>query len=276
MRTETIRDFLYLFTPWWGKIFCAIFGALLFGSAGVVFGLVVGNFFDKGLFNNLYSPQWHPYRQESPEIKNLYIAVLFKVMGNVAKADGQISKADISTARVIMKEMRLYGFRKRKAMQYYNQGKRPDFKLEAALSLTNNLCRHNPGLLKLFAHVVYRTAHTEGISIGKQQRLNIIFTRLGFKPIYGKQQHHHHSRQSNKQYPYSRPEIEEVDDYALLGISPLSKRAEVKRAYRKKISKIHPDKLIAQGASKEEIQAATILTQQLQAAYQRVKSNLRD
>lgn len=272
MNNEIFRDFIYMFTPWWGKILGILFGALLAGPAGGVFGLLIGNIFDRGLFNHLYSPQWYTYRQEPPEVKNLFFSALFKVIGHIAKSDGRVSEADIETARQIMREMRLFGYKKRQAMMYYNEGKQSYFKLERTLNLINSLCRHNPGLLKLFVETIYRAAQTDGITPNKQRRINIIFSRLGFKPIYD----HHRGRQYQQSNSQSSKgsRVESIDDYSLLGVSPLAKKAEVKRAYRKKISKIHPDKLIARGASKAEIQAATLQTQQLQAAYERIKNTL--
>lgn len=266
-----MRDFIINLQPWWGKLAGIFLGYLYAGPYGAMFGIMLGNLADRIIFNYLFSPQWHHYRSASVEVQNLYYPTLFKVMGHLAKVDGHITEEDITVARQVMNEMRLHGYKKRMAMKCYNQGKLPSFDLHRALNLIHRLCSHHPGLLKLFVLTLYRTAKIDGINHLKEQKLNIIFSRLGFVPLYrqGHYRHHHSGRhQSHFDYDNAKP----LDDYSILGIKPLSSVAEIKRAYRKKISKIHPDKLIAKGASKKDIEIATNQTQMLQAAYDRIKS----
>lgn len=52
-----------------------------------------------------------------------------------------------------------------------------------------------------------------------------------------------------------------------LGVSPSATDKEVKRAYRKLMSKHHPDKLIAQGLPDDMIAVATEKAQEIQQAY---------
>ncbi len=61
--------------------------------------------------------------------------------------------------------------------------------------------------------------------------------------------------------------------YQLLGVSPDTDLASLKRAFRQKISKVHPDKLAGQNASPQEHARAKELSQQLQAAYQLIKKS---
>jgi DnaJ like chaperone protein len=259
-----MNDFIIKFTPWWGKMFGIIVGYLYAGPYGAMFGILLGNIADRIIFNFLYSPQWHEYRAAATEIQNLFYPALFKVMGHLAKTDGYISEEDISTARKIMNEMRLHGRKKLLAMTYYNQGKLAGFDLHRTLNLIHRLCSHHPRLLKLFALTLYRTAKIDGLNPTKQLKLNIIFSRLGFKPMYQSQRGQYHSP--------SYDNVRAVDDYTIVGISPKATVKEIKLAYRKKIRLIHPDKLISKGASESEIEKATDETQMLQAAYDRIKS----
>ena len=47
---------------------------------------------------------------------------------------------------------------------------------------------------------------------------------------------------------------------------------ELKRAYRKLMSENHPDKLIAKGVPEDMIKLATERSQDIQAAYEMIKS----
>ena len=59
--------------------------------------------------------------------------------------------------------------------------------------------------------------------------------------------------------------------YAVLGVSPHEADADVKRAYRRLMNQHHPDKLVAKGLPEEMMRAATEKTQEIKAAYERVK-----
>jgi len=61
--------------------------------------------------------------------------------------------------------------------------------------------------------------------------------------------------------------------YQLLGVTPDCDPASMKKAYRQKISKVHPDKLAGKNASPSEQARAKELSQQLQAAYQLIKKS---
>jgi DnaJ like chaperone protein len=51
-------------------------------------------------------------------------------------------------------------------------------------------------------------------------------------------------------------------------ISPDSSKQEVKQAYRRLLSRHHPDKLIAKGVSEEKIKWANDKTQKIVKAYE--------
>lgn len=260
---------------------------MIYGPAGSVFGILIGNIFDIGLHNALHTPQWHHYRQSSTEIKNMFMPALFKILGHIAKTDGFITQSDIKSARRVMREMRLYGANKRRAMQYYNEGKNDNFKLENQLQLIKKLCYYNHDLLLLFSQTQYRAAKENIISPGKQDKLNSVYILLGFKPMFPDRintKDYYHQTNANKNHSSNKHKYQSRDqtsaqnkykknqtDYEILGIKNGERADVVKKAYRKMMSKIHPDKLIARGASKAEIDKATEQAQIVRAAYERIK-----
>ena len=64
-----------------------------------------------------------------------------------------------------------------------------------------------------------------------------------------------------------------ADAYQLLGVSSDSSDSEIKRAYRKLMSRHHPDKLVAKGLPEEMMQMATQKTQDIKAAYEMIKAS---
>ena len=61
------------------------------------------------------------------------------------------------------------------------------------------------------------------------------------------------------------------DAYATLGVSPDTPEAEIKRHYRRLMSRHHPDKLASQGLPEEMMRAATERTQQIKAAWDAIR-----
>jgi DnaJ like chaperone protein len=63
-----------------------------------------------------------------------------------------------------------------------------------------------------------------------------------------------------------------ADAYGVIGVSPEASDADVKKAWRKLMSQHHPDKLIAKGLPEDMVQLAKEKTQEIQAAYDRIKA----
>ena len=62
------------------------------------------------------------------------------------------------------------------------------------------------------------------------------------------------------------------DAYAALGVAASASDKEVKQAYRKLMSQHHPDKLAAQGVPEDMMKVATEKAQEIQAAYDLIKT----
>ena len=60
--------------------------------------------------------------------------------------------------------------------------------------------------------------------------------------------------------------------YEALGVTSDMNDADIKKAYRRLMSKNHPDKLSAKGLPKEMIELAKERTQEIQSAYELIKN----
>ena len=61
------------------------------------------------------------------------------------------------------------------------------------------------------------------------------------------------------------------DAYAVLEINRNRSDKETKRAYRRMMSRHHPDKLVAKGLPEEMMKLATEKTQEIKQAYEQIK-----
>lgn len=280
-----LREFFTLST-WWGKILGAFFGYLSAGPLGALFGILVGNFFDRGLVSYYTNPHLLYYSEKRKAVQKIFFEATFLLMGHIAKADGRVSEQEIQIAKLLMNEMRLNDEQKTQAKKLYNEGKQKGLNIDALLYELKKTCRDNHELLKLFIDIQYRTAQVDGLSTEKIKVLNQILSALDFAPIqqqnrfyddfkhsYTQQQEQQnsksHSSSSQKRYYYKpQSSMNNVDQaFVLLELNPTASKLEVKRAYRRLISRNHPDKLIAKGLPESMIKIANDKTQKIMQAY---------
>jgi DnaJ like chaperone protein len=279
----------FITNQWWGKLIGAFLGYLLGGSAGLLVGILIGNFIDRSLFGYYNRPHWSYHAEKREAVQKVFFAATFSVMGYIAKADGHVSEEEIHAATSLMDEMRLNRKQREKAQRFFYTGKDANFDLTSMLSSLQQSCQDNPDLLKLFMDIQYRLAQADGLSEKKIQALDTIFSQLGFAPLH--QQHrfyedfgiyeyssaksssqestnHSHSYQPG----YQSPKDPLAYAYAILELKQNANKEEVKKAYRRLISRNHPDKLIAQGLPEEMIKMATDKTQKITKAYELICS----
>lgn len=256
----------------WGKILGAFFGFSLAGPIGALFGLFVGNFFDKGL-KYARGTSLSALRGQT---RKVFHQVTFSVMGHIAKSDGRVSEEEIRVTREMMRKMHLNHKEQREAVTAFTQGKLAGFQLGVTLTELKYACRQHPSLLKTFVEIQYQAVMgtryqimERKTNVHKQQLLNSVFQQLGFKPVFPSQQ------QYQQQYTYTPPPYVYVDElaeaYKILEISAHTTDVEIKKAYRKQMSQHHPDKLIAKGLSEKVIKQGTEKAQKIQAAYERIR-----
>jgi DnaJ like chaperone protein len=231
-------------------------------------GAILGRNFDRGLTSADRPSMFDPGRQE--RVQAAFFTATFSVMGHIAKADGQVTTAEISAAEAIMTRMQLDPKQRKAAIRLFNEGKKEDFPLQEVLAQFRHECHGRRNLLQMFLEIQIATAMADGqIHGGEKRILFIIGEALGFdhstiEQLFG--------FVGAGQAP-EREKHSLANAYRILGVGKDADDAEVKKAYRRLMNQHHPDKLIAKGLPEEMIKIATEKTREIKAAYDLVKES---
>ena len=262
-----------------GKILGGLLGYLAFGVAGLLFGLVLGHAFDKGLLQAL--------KLSGPEAANLmrtqFFETTFTLLGYVAKADGQVSKAEIQEAEGLFQQLRLNPQQRRKAIEHFQRGAVIDFDPEQTITKFKDVIgprRHAQQTLIAF---LLGIAMVDGeLSSSEQDAVYHVAALLRLPRaevdrvislISAQYQFQHRSYYESENIGSSERKRSELDlAYRALGADPSLSDNEIKRRYRKLMSENHPDKLIAQGVPDELLRVSTERSQEITAAYQIIQN----
>lgn len=255
---------------YWGKLLGGFFGFLIAGPLGSLLGLLIGNVFDKGLEQHLYK-QGHPFLTEKdPSTRKFFFEAIFTTMGFLAKSDGKVTLDEITAVQSFMDEIKLTASEKKQAQNYFKAGKNAQHNIDALLNQFHNKTNHNPELIRLFLDKLYQLIKIDGLTTPKVNAFNKILSELGFSTLHQQQTFYEdfYTHQTHTPPPQKpKNTLSNHEAYKILGLTPPSSPQEIKRAYRKLMSKYHPDKLISRNASQEEIKQATEKTQQIRKAY---------
>ena len=244
------------------------FGFLIGGPIGAVLGAALGRHFGRAVGSIEGGPAAGEPGRERAQLA--FFTATFGVMGQVAKADGHVSPDEIRLANRLMDELGLDSEQRGAARAIFNEGKSTRFPLDDVLDQLRAECGRATNLLRMFLEIQVQAAWADGGVHPEERRLLLhVAARLGFpESVYLEIERMvgagTHVRET------TGPALE--DAYATLGVSPDAPDAEVKRAYRRLMSRHHPDKLASKGLPEEMMRAATERTQQIKAAWDRVQS----
>ena len=261
---------------WWGKVVGGAFGFMLGGPLGAAFGAAFGHNFDKGVERDHFATGSRASSQE--RVQAAFFTATFSVMGHIAKADGQVTHEEIALARAVMRDMALNTAQTRVATDLFNQGKQPDFDIDAVIDQFRRECHRRLTLMQMFVEIQLHAAYADGALHPREEAvLKHLASRLGFS-----EQHFAHlkalvrAQRHGDGGPGRRGQAAQAsltpdEAYAILGVAPDTNDADVKKAYRRLMSQHHPDKLVAKGLPEEMMKAATAKTQEIKAAYDVIK-----
>jgi DnaJ like chaperone protein len=208
------------------------------------------------------------YAADSGGISDVFFRATFELMGHVAKSDGRVTEAEIGAARGLMQQLNLGPNEVRLAIACFQAGKSPGYDIELAIERLREVCGMRHDVLRAFVEFQLRAALAgNGLSPPARAILTRVAERLGMSGLeFARMESALRSRERSAG-PHALN-----DSYAELEVEPSASDQEVTLAYRRQMSRHHPDKLVANGLPESMAQVAKEKTQRIQEAYEAIRA----
>jgi DnaJ like chaperone protein len=248
---------------WTGVFFGALIGLLLTRSAwGAVVGAIIGYMLDPRTAGRVATPNG------STSISSEFFRTTFEIMGYVAKSDGRVSEAEIDAARRLMQELSLGAADISAAIACFRTGKAAGYDAELSIERLRESCGLRYDLLRAFVDLQLRAALAgNGISPPVRRILVGIAERLGLSAL------EFANMEASLRGRQTRGKSDSLAEcYAELEVDANISDQELVKAYRRQMSRHHPDKLVANGLPESMAQMAKEKTQRIQEAYEGIRA----
>jgi DnaJ like chaperone protein len=269
---------------WRGAIFGGVIGLMATRTVwGALLGALIGHLIEQSV--GAGSGAWQrpdAFAAGTLSISDEFFRTTFELMGHVAKSDGRVTEAEIDAARRLMNELRLGPHEINIAIACYRTGKSTAYDAELAVERLREACGQRHDLLRAFMEFQMRAALAgNDISPPARAILTRVAERLGMSGlelahmeailrarhrVYGA------SGGSSGGAQSARDAATLSDCYAELEIDSTLTDQEVTKAYRRQMSRHHPDKLVANGLPESMAQMAKEKTQRIQEAYEGIRA----
>ena len=263
---------------WKGKFVGAILGFLITHTVwGAVMGALFGHLFDQGMGFGGGSGAARGPAAGSASISEEFFRTTFELMGHVAKSDGRVSEAEIDAARGLMHELQLGPRDTGIAMERFRAGKSAAYDADLGVERLREACGQRHDLLRAFMELQLRAA-LAGNDLSRPARaiLTRAAERLGMSGLeFAYMEAALRARRSQRGPAGARPPDGAgslAQCYAELEVEAGISDQEVTKAYRRQMSRHHPDKLVANGLPESMAQMAKEKTQRIQEAYEGIRA----
>jgi len=265
---------------WKGKFIGAMIGFLITRNVwGAVMGAIVGHMFDEsagfGYANSAYAGAAAGATPHA-SVSEVFFRTTFELMGHVAKSDGRVSEAEIGAARGLMSELRLGPDEIDAAIACFRFGKSTGYDAGSSVEQLRAACAMRHDLLRAFMELQLRASLAgNGMSLPARTILTRVAERLGMSGLeFAHMEAALRARRQSGNGPHGRSPRERplAPCYAELEVGAGVSDQEVTKAYRRQMSRHHPDKLVANGLPESMTQVAKEKTQRIQEAYEAIRA----
>lgn len=252
------------------RIIGVVFGFYILGIFGAILGFIMGSIADR---LRVYGPVGiNPFN--ASQRQSVFLETVFTLMGKLAKADGRISKNEISHVEDFMLKLGMSSDHRLRAIELFKQGAAPDFDIRPVVNQFMAICGHAQNLKHMLLVYLIIMGLSDGQLDSVEERLlKEIALQLGYHDSAFQQLLDMVRNQSHFASGQAMPANALEDAYKALGVTQDSSDQEIKRAYRKLMSQYHPDKLMGQGVPEEMVSVATEQAKEVQVAYDLIKKH---
>lgn len=222
---------------------------------------------------------------ENPQKELIFLGAAAAMLAKMAKADGRVSREEIASADAAFARLGISGEKRDYCIKVFREAKDDEhtiFEYAAAFSDA----QPDYDMRVLFYDILWDLAVSDGVlSQEEKSVLASLPVYLHISPVLFSAQysrrsagaHHGGSGRGGQSRSSGRRSTSRVDPlveaYAVLGCSPSATDDEIKRAYRDKAKKYHPDEMVAKGLPPELIQKANDEMARVNAAYDLIKKS---
>ncbi|MCS4502874.1 Co-chaperone protein DjlA [wastewater metagenome] len=244
-----------------GRLAGALIGLWLAGAAGVALGAALGWWRDdRRYFAPLRPGRWRQWSEDPRE--RVFLAALFGWAGHIAKRDGRVSEAEIAATRALMNEFGLDSAARRVAISQFSAAKQPGYPWRRYLIRLRRVRGGRPAQrwLRLLLGVALADGEPTG-PVFRRLRDAVRLLRIDdedYRRLYA-------SVRRRAQGSGDRMDVAWA--YAVLGLEEGATAETVRIAYRRLLSRHHPDRLVARGADEATLREAGARTREVKAAY---------
>ena len=243
---------------WTGKLIGGLLGMAL-GPWGAAVGVALGHQYDINAARNQARP-----------LGDQFFLSTFRLMGHVAKADGRVTEREIQAARGVMHSLRLNSVQMRLAIEEFTRGKQPQFNLQDEMARLRAACRSHPEILHVFVEIQLRFAvYGSEMTPATRARVTQAAGLLGVSPpLLARLEAALRSGSAAAGAGGENRATQVATAYRTLEVDPTITNEELTRAYRRLMSRHHPDKLKANGLPDSMLEHAKQRTQAIREAYE--------
>jgi len=245
---------------WTGKLIGGALGAAL-GPLGLAFGAMIGHQYD--LMTE---------RRGARPVTEQFFRSTFRVMGHLAKADGRVTEREIEAARNVMRSLKLDAQQMRVAIAHFTDGKAPEFVLDTEMAELRTSAHSHPVILGIFLEIQLRFAlWGSDMSGATRARMAQVAAGLGVGPeLFARME----AAMRGTRAPNGADQGARVAAaYRTLEVDATVSDAELTRAYRRMMSRHHPDKLKANGLPESMLEHAKQRTQAIREAWELLQTH---
>ncbi|WP_346839533.1 co-chaperone DjlA [Microbulbifer sp. SAOS-129_SWC] len=243
---------------WLGGAIGAGIGLVFGGPIGAALGAWIGSSFTTGL-QRASSAAGGLNRDGA---QTVFIVTLFSMLAKMAKADGQVSKAEVQFVEDFMRvNLRLSAEDRKQAIKIFQNAKTDSYTIYDYAEQYRQLVR-NQAMREMVYRVLFAVAYADGqMHASEEEILRRIPAYLGLhESIFAAMQGEFGQRGADTAVSLEQ-------HYAVLDCDPEASDRDLKLAYRRKAAEFHPDKIVAKGLPEEFMRHAEDQMKSVTVAY---------